>query len=68
MAVNTSRSMNASLDAGRSDGSLRKPNPDRCGEIDAATVNARVNLHPEYGYGFIGREGVYVTGEEYLPR
>lgn len=68
MAVNTSRSMNAELAAGRSDGSLRKSNPDRCGEIDAATVNARSNLHPDYGYGYVGWEGEYYTGEEYLPR
>jgi hypothetical protein len=57
MAVNTSRSMNSSLDEGATDGKYRKARPDT--EVtmgSAATVNNRQTLHPFYGYGFVTSE------------
>jgi hypothetical protein len=56
MAVNTSRSMNASLDEGATDGKYRKVRPDT--EVldfngHEKTVDNRQSLHPFYGYGFI---------------
>lgn len=67
MSVNTSRSMNAELDQGRSDGVVRKREPNRSGEVDPATSTVRTNLHPDYGYGTFN-EGAHYTGEEMLPR
>ncbi len=69
MAVNDSRSMLAELAEGRTDGSLRKPNPDRGGSIDAATTAVRETLHPDYGYGYISDPAAQqANGEEFLPR
>lgn len=59
MAVNSSRSMNASLDAGATDGKYRKARPDTeviAGLGDEATLDNRQSLHPFYGYGFINSE------------
>lgn len=59
MAVNTSRSMNASLKEGSTDGKYRKVRPDT--EVMDAygheqTVDNRQTLHPFYGYGFATTE------------
>lgn len=55
MAVNTSRSMNASLKEGATDGKYRKVRPDT-EVLDHAgheqTVDNRQSLHPFFGYGF----------------
>ena len=67
MAVNTSRSMNAELDQGRSDGVVRKRDRNRAGEVEPATNMVRSNLHADYGYGTFN-EGAHYTGEELLPR
>jgi hypothetical protein len=57
MAVNSSRSMNAGLDAGATDGKYRKVRPDtEVGTESAATVANRQSLHPFYGYGFVTTE------------
>lgn len=59
MAVNSSRSMNTSLDEGATDGKYRKARPDTHvvpGAGDQATQNNRQTLHPFYGYGFINTE------------
>lgn len=55
MAVNTSRSMNASLNEGSTDGKYRKVRPDT--ELHDSlghekTLDNRQTLHPFYGYGF----------------
>lgn len=55
MAVNTSRSMNASLNEGSTDGKYRKVRPDT--ELADSlghekTLDNRQTLHPFYGYGF----------------
>ena len=53
MTVNTSRSMNAGLDAGATDGKYRKARPDTEVTMDSAHTEAnRQTLHPFYGYGF----------------
>lgn len=68
MAVNSSRSMNAELYEGRTDGILNKVVRDRGGEVDAATRLARSTLFPEYS-GFIADDPPrYFTGEEAIPR
>lgn len=59
MAVNTSRSMNKSLNEGATDGKYRKVRPDT--EVlpnngSEETVDNRQSLHPFYGYGFITTE------------
>ena len=59
MAVNTSRSMNASLTEGSTDGKYRKVRPDT--EVldydgNEKTVDNRQSLHPFAGYGFITSE------------
>lgn len=59
MAVNSSRSMNRSLDKGATEGSYRQVRPnteviDQAG--NAATLQARQPLHPFYGYGFLTTE------------
>lgn len=59
MAVNTSRSMNDSLNEGATDGKYRKVRPNtEVGDIDGneKTVDNRQTLHPFYGYGFITSE------------
>lgn len=59
MAVNTSRSMNAGLNEGATDGKYRKVRPntevlDVKGNED--TLDNRQSLNPFYGYGFITSE------------
>jgi len=59
MAVNSTRSMNASLAEGSTDGKYRKARPDTeliPGLGDSATLANRQSLHPFYGYGFITSE------------
>lgn len=59
MAVNTSRSMNDSLDEGATDGKYRKVRPDtEVGDHNGheSTVDNRQLLHPFYGYGFTTSE------------
>ena len=59
MAVNTSRSMNASLNEGSTDGKYRKVRPDtEVGDIagNEKTVDNKQTLHPLYGYGFATSE------------
>jgi hypothetical protein len=57
MAVNSSRSMNASLDEGATDGKYRKARPNtEVGLGSEDTVANRQTLHPFYGYGFITSE------------
>jgi len=56
MAVNTSRSMNKSLNEGATDGKYRKARPDTevmAGVGDEKTLDNRQSLHPFYGYGFV---------------
>lgn len=55
MAVNTSRSMNASLNEGATDGKYRKARPDtEVVDIEGneKTLDNRQSLHPFFGYGF----------------
>lgn len=55
MAVNTSRSMNRSLDEGSTDGKYRKirPNTEVLDlEGHEKTVDNRQSLNPFFGYGF----------------
>ena len=59
MAVNTSRSMNASLNEGTTDGKYRKVRPntevgDHQGNEE--TLNNRQSLNPFFGYGFATSE------------
>lgn len=59
MAVNTSRSMNDSLNEGATDGKYRKVRPNTeigDGEGHEKTLDNRQTLHPFYGYGFITSE------------
>ena len=59
MAVNMTRSMNASLANGATDGKYRKVRPDTevmPGQGNEETVNNRQSLHPFYGYGFTTSE------------
>jgi hypothetical protein len=59
MAVNTSRSMNDSLNAGATDGKYRKVRPDtEIGDHNGheLTVDNRQLLHPFAGYGFVTSE------------
>lgn len=59
MAVNSSRSMNQSLDAGATDGKYRKVRPDTeviPGAGDTETVANRQSLNPFWGYGFVTTE------------
>lgn len=59
MAVNTSRSMNASLKEGSTDGKYRKVRPDtEVGDIlgNEQTLDNKQTLHPFYGYGFATSE------------
>ena len=59
MAVNTSRSMNDSLNEGATDGKYRKSRPDT--EVldhngNEITMDNRQTLHPFFGYGFVTTE------------
>jgi hypothetical protein len=57
MAVNSSRSMNGSLNEGATDGKYRKVRPDTEVTADSAdTLDNRQTLHPFYGYGFATTE------------
>jgi hypothetical protein len=59
MAVNTSRSMNAGLNEGATDGKYRKARPDTevsPGQGHEVTMANRQTLHPFYGYGFATSE------------
>ena len=59
MAVNTSRSMSASLESGATDGKYRKVRPDTevlDTEGHEKTMDNRQPLNPFYGYGFITSE------------
>lgn len=59
MAVNTSRSMNESLNEGSTDGKYRKVRPDTQvldHEGHEKTLDNRQSLNPFYGYGFITSE------------
>ena len=59
MAVNSSRSMNRSLDEGATDGKYRKVRPNTeviPGLGNEETLANRQSLHPFYGYGFLTSE------------
>lgn len=59
MAVNTSRSMNASLDEGATDGKYRKTRPNtEVLDIEGheLTMDNRQSLHPFQNYGFVTSE------------
>ena len=59
MAVNTSRSMNQSLNEGATDGKYRKVRPDTQVldiEGNEKTLDNRQTLHPFFGYGFATSE------------
>jgi len=57
MAVNSSRSMNKSLDDGATDGKYRKVRPNtEVGPESSGTETNRQSLHPFYGYGFTTTE------------
>jgi len=59
MAVNSSRSMNQSLDEGATDGKYRKARPNTTvipGLGNEETMRNREALHPFSGYGFITSE------------
>jgi hypothetical protein len=57
MAVNSSRSMNKSLEEGSTDGKYRKARPDtEVGTESTGTEANRQSLHPFYGYGFMTSE------------
>lgn len=62
MAVNNSRSMNADLREGTTDGKYRKARPDtavaepRNAQGVSLTAQERQTLHPFAGYGFVTSE------------
>lgn len=59
MAVNSSRSMNADLREGATDGKYRKARPNTTvapGMGDELVKQERATLHPFYSYGFINSE------------
>lgn len=57
MAVNSSRSMNASLQNGATDGKYRKARPDtEVGYGSEGTLANRQSLHAFFGYGFLTSE------------
>ena len=61
MAVNSSRSMNADLREGVTDGKYRKARPNTSLSPEypmnaVRTAGERAGLHPFYGYGFINTE------------
>lgn len=51
MAVNQSRSLNAGLDEGSTDGKYRKVRPDTGGIVESTTEANRRALHPSWNYG-----------------
>jgi len=68
MAVNTSRSMNESLNEGSTDGKYRKVRPDTQVldiEGNEKTLDNRQTLHPFFGYGFATSE--YPTDQQVNP-
>ena len=68
MAVNSSRSMNASLNEGSTDGKYRKIRPNtEVSDIlgNEKTLDNRQTLHPFYGYGFVTTE--YPDAEKVNP-
>ena len=68
MAVNSSRSMNTSLNEGSTDGKYRKIRPNtEVSDIlgNEKTLDNRQTLHPFYGYGFITSE--YPDSEKVNP-
>lgn len=68
MAVNTSRSMNASLVEGATDGKYRKVRPDtEVGDTlgNEKTLDNKQTLHPFYGYGFATSE--YPDAQKAVP-
>lgn len=59
MTVNSSRSMNADLTEGATDGKYRKVRPDTSvaqGMGDERMTQNRAGLHPWYNYGYITAE------------
>lgn len=59
MAVNQTRSMNAELREGTTDGKYRKVRPDTTpapGLGESEVRQERASLHPFYGYGFINSQ------------
>lgn len=57
MTVNSSRSMNQSLNEGSTDGKYRKVRPDTEVTADSLdTLDNRQTLHPFWGYGFATTE------------
>jgi hypothetical protein len=59
MTVNTSRSQNAELNEGATDGKYRKRRPNTTvaqGMGDQDVVKNRAGLHPYMNYGFINSE------------
>ena len=59
MSVNSSRSLNGSLDKGSGDGRYRRARPDTeviAGKGDEATMANRQSLHPFSGFDFITSE------------
>jgi hypothetical protein len=59
MAVNSSRSMNKSLNEGSTDGKYRKARPDTeviAGAGSEETLRNRQSLHPFFNYGFVTTE------------
>jgi hypothetical protein len=59
MTVNNSRSKNASLDEGASDGKYRKARPNTTvipGDGDQTVKKNRSDLHPFMNYGYLNSE------------
>jgi len=59
MAVNQSRSENASMQEGATDGKYKKRRPNTTvapGQGDQTVVQNRAGLHPYMNYGFINSE------------
>jgi hypothetical protein len=59
MTVNNSRSNNAALEEGATDGKYRKRRPNTeviPGDGDQTVVKNRAGLHPYWNYGFINSE------------
>lgn len=51
MAQNNTRSLNAGLDEGSTDGAYRKNRPDAGPIVADVTEGARRHLHPSWNYG-----------------
>lgn len=59
MSVNSSRSPNAEMQEGATDGKYRKRRPNTTvakGMGDQKVIENRAGLHPYYNYGFINSE------------